>query len=78
MNNEASFQRLAAITSLLATLLAFGSIGFQAVVLGVTADPFSHPTYILGVGANGAALFRWGLILDMFGYYLLLVPLALL
>jgi hypothetical protein len=78
MNNDASFQRLTAITSLLATLLAFGSIGFQAVVLGVTTDPFSHPTSILGSGANGATLFRWGMILDMFGYYLLLAPLALL
>jgi hypothetical protein len=78
MNNEASFQRLAAVTSILATVLAFGSIGVQAVVLGVTADPFSHPTSILGSGANGANLFRWGMILDMFGYYLLLAPLALL
>lgn len=78
MNNEASFQRLAAITSLLATLLACGSIGLQAVVLGVTPDPFSHSTDILMIGANGATLFRWGLILDLFGYYLLLVPLALL
>ena len=78
MNNEASFQRLAAVTSILATVLACGSIGVQAVVLGVTADPFSHPTSILGSGANGANLFRWGMILDMFGYYLLLAPLALL
>ena len=78
MNNEASFQRLAAVTSLLATLLAVGSILVQAVVLGVTADPFSNPTFILESGANGAASFRWGMILDMFGYYLLLIPLALL
>jgi hypothetical protein len=78
MNNDASFQRLAAVTSLLATLLACGSIGLQAVVLGVNADPFSHPTSILGSRANGASLFRWGMILDMFGYYLLLAPLALL
>lgn len=38
MNNDASFQGLAAATSILATLLALGSIGFQAVVLGVNAD----------------------------------------
>ena len=78
MNNDASFQRLAAVTSLLATLLAFGSIGSQAVVLGVNTDPFSNPVSILESGANGASLIRWGMILDMFGYYLLLVPLALL
>lgn len=78
MNNEASFQRLAAVTSLLATLLACGSIGLQAVVLGINTDPFSDPTSLLGSGTNGATLFRWGLILDMFGYYLLLAPLAFL
>ena len=44
MNNDASFQRLAAVTSILAALMAFGSIGFQAAVLGVTTDPFSNPT----------------------------------
>lgn len=78
MNNDASFQRLAAVTSILATLLACGSIGVQALVLGVNTDPFSNPASILMTGANGANLFRWGMILDIFGYYLLLVPLALL
>src|SRR2546421_12215342 len=78
MNNDTSFQRLAAVTSILAALLAFGSIGFLAVVLNINVDPFSHPGSILGIGANGANFFRWGMILDMFGYYLLLAPLALL
>jgi hypothetical protein len=78
MNESSSFQRLAAVFSIVSAILAFGSIGFQSVVLGVTTDPFSNPTSILGTGATGATLFRWGLILDMFGYYLLLAPLALL
>ena len=78
MNESSSFQRLAAVISIISAILAFGSIGFQAVASGVTADPFSNPNSILGIGANGATLFRWGLILDMFGYYLLLAPLALL
>src|SRR5258706_11325305 len=78
MNNDASFQRLAAVTSILATLLAFGSIGVQVLVLGVNTDPFSNPVFILMTGANGANLLRWGMILDIFGYYLLLVLLVLL
>ncbi len=52
MKNEASFQRLAAITSLLATLLACASIGLQAVVLGVTTDPFAHPIAWEQVGSS--------------------------
>jgi hypothetical protein len=78
MNESSSFQRLAAVLSIVSAILAFGSIGFQAVVLGVTTDPYSNPNSILGIGASGAPLFRWGLLLDMFGYYLLLAPLALL
>jgi len=78
MNNDVSFQRLVAVTSILATLLALGSIGVQAAVLSVNLDPFSNPGSILGIGTNGANLFRWGMILDIFGYYLLLAPLALL
>src|SRR5260370_24399644 len=78
MNNDASFQRLAAVTSILAALLAFGSIGFLVVVLGVNTDPFSNRASILRIGSNGANLLRWRMILDMFGYYLLLAPLALL
>lgn len=78
MNNDASFQRLVAVTSILATLLALGSIGAQVPVLGVNTDPFANPASILMTGVNGANLFRWGMILDIFGYYLLLAPLALL
>ena len=78
MNNDVSFQRLAAVTSILAALLAFGSIGVLAVAVGVNADVFSNPDSILRIGANDANLFRWAMILDMFGYYLLLAPLALL
>jgi hypothetical protein len=43
MNNDVSFQRLAAVTSILATLLAFGSIVVLAVALGVSADVLSNP-----------------------------------
>lgn len=78
MKNNTSFPRLVVVTSLLAALLAFGSGGLLAMVTGVSTDPFSDPTTILMTGASGAALFRWAMILDMFGYYLLLAPLALL
>src|ERR1051326_5838515 len=78
MNKDAAFQRLPALTSILAVLLALGSIGLQVMILGITTDPFSNPTLILETGSRGASIFRWGMILDMFGYYLLLLPLALL
>jgi hypothetical protein len=37
----------------------------------------TNPALGLAVGADGASLLRWGMILDMFGYYLPLLPVAL-
>jgi hypothetical protein len=32
---------------------------------------------VIAIGPQGASLFRWAMILDLFGFYLLLAPLAL-
>jgi len=37
----------------------------------------TNPALLLSVGADGASLSRWGMILDMLGYYLPLLPVAL-
>jgi len=52
MNNEASFQRLAAVTSLLATLLACGSIGLQAVVLGINQEDAHQENSVISFGTG--------------------------
>src|SRR5712691_1241408 len=51
----------------------FAKAAFKAAL----AKPLHNIRYGV-IGANGAILFRWGMILDIFGYYLLLAPLALL
>jgi hypothetical protein len=77
MNDEIPFQRLTAITSLLAGVLALSSIVLLALAVGFNIDAFSNPHSMLVMSASSVSLFRWGMILDMFGYYLLLAPLAL-
>jgi hypothetical protein len=77
MNDEIPFQRLTAITSLLAGVLALGSIVLLALAVGFNIDAFSNPHSMLVMSASSVSLFRWGMIFDMFGYYLLLAPLAL-
>ena len=40
-------------------------------------DATTNPALLIAVGADGASLSRWGMILDMFSYYLPLLPVAL-
>jgi len=45
--------------------------------LDFNMEASTNPALLLSVGADGASLSRWGMILDMLGYYLPLLPVAL-
>lgn len=77
MNKPYSFQRMAAWTAVLAAPLAIGSNVLTLTAVDFNFDAFSNTLLLLQAGADGAALWRWSMILDMFGYYLLLTPLTL-
>ena len=77
MNGNSSFQRFTAIIAILSFFTAFTSNVLQGIPLHFNPNVMSDPTLILSVGLNGANLLRWGLILDMLGYYLPLLPVAL-
>ena len=78
MADENRLRRLAGWAAILAAVLAFGStlLGLAAVNFN-SADTYANPSSMLALGARGAALLRWSSIADMFGFYLLLMPLAL-
>ena len=57
--------------------LALGSIVFQGMAMDFNMEASTNPALTLSVGADGANLLRWGMILDMFSYYLPFLPLAL-
>lgn len=78
MNENRSFQRFAAITAILSFFTALASNILQGIPVHFSPDIMSNPTLILSVGPAGANLLRWGLILDVFGYYLPLLPVVLL
>ncbi len=40
-------------------------------------EAVTNPLAVLASGVRGAALWRWSMVLDMLGYYLLIVPLIL-
>ncbi len=77
MNNERSFQRLAAVTAILAAPLSTASLMLVLAPVNFNFEAFEKTDLFLSVGANAANVLRWSMILDMLGSYLLLAPAAL-
>jgi hypothetical protein len=77
MNGNRSFQRFAAITAILSFFFAAASDVLQGIPVNFKSDFPINPSRFLSVGTSGASLLRWGLLLDMLGYYLPLLPLAI-
>jgi hypothetical protein len=77
MNGSYSFQRFTAVTAIVSFFTAVASDVLQAIPVNFSSDLPINPALFLSVGPDGAALLRWGLILDMLGYYLPLLPIAL-
>ena len=77
MSDHQSFQRFAALAAIISFPLTLGSIVLSGMVLDFNMEASTNPALLLSVGADGASLSRWGMILDMLGYYLPLLPVAL-
>jgi len=78
MNDHQSFQRFAALAAIISFPLALGSTVLSGMAIDFKfVDASTNPVLTLSVGADGASLLRWGMILDMFSYYLPFLPLAL-
>ena len=80
MNDHRSFQRFAALAAIISFPLAFVSIVLSSMATDLNMGASTNLAFWLSwlsIGADGARLLRWGLILDMLGYYLPLLPVAL-
>ena len=77
MSDHQSFQRFAALAAIISFPLALGNIVLSGIPVNFSPDVASNPALMLSIGAGGANLLRWGMILDMLGYYLPLLPVAL-
>jgi len=77
MSDHQSFQRFAALVAIISFPLTLGSIVLSGMALDFNMEASTNPALLLSVGADGASLSRWGMILDMLGYYLPLLPVAL-
>jgi hypothetical protein len=77
MNNNTSFRRIAAITTIVSAPMALANVFLVLLAAEFNFDLMSDPAGFIAVGAERADLVRWSWILDVFGRYFLLVPAAL-
>lgn len=62
------------ILTILSGVIALGSMLFGLWATEFNFETFSNPVELLDLTGNTPTLIRWFMLLDMFGYYLLLLP----
>jgi hypothetical protein len=78
MIGDRSFQRMAAIAAVVSLPLAVGNLIAMLATVHFNLNGMTDPLVLLHAGKGAARLWRWSMILDIFGYYLPIVPLILL
>lgn len=78
MNNVRSFQRFAAVLAIISGILAFASLVPALMAVDFDPEATTNMRLYLETGPRGASLWRTSMILDILGYYLLIVPLTIL
>lgn len=78
MMDDRSFQRVAAIAAIVSLPLAAGNLIAMLATVHFNLNGMTDPLVLLHAGKGSAPLWRWSMILDIFGYYLAIVPLILL
>lgn len=78
MQIHQSFGRTAAVAAMLSAPFAFGNTITMLMAANFSVEAILDPLMLLAGGAQAAELWRWSMFFDMFGYYLLIIPLGLL
>jgi len=73
-NERDSFLVFTGVASVLSAVLAIGCLVLGAIAAQGNMAAFDDPGAFVSVGSQAAPLVYWSVILDLFGYYLLLVP----
>lgn len=75
---DRSFARLAAIAAIVSAPLAAGNLVAMLAAVHFDIGGMTNPLVLLHAGLAAAGLWRWSMVLDIFGYYLTIVPLIVL
>jgi hypothetical protein len=76
--SDRSFSHMAAIAAIASLPLAAGNLFAMLATVHFDLNGMTNPLVLLHAGVEAAPLWRWSMILDIFGYYLPIVPLILL
>ena len=78
MNDRSFFRRIAAVSAILSAPLALGASAALGVTIGgMNSEVVADPALLVTLGERGGGLVRVIEVIGLFGYYLLIVPLAL-
>jgi hypothetical protein len=77
MNDQTTFRRIAAILSIVSGPVGLAAFYVVSLAVALDFELMNDTAALVSLGAGAAEVFRWGEVLGMFGYYLLLVPTAL-
>jgi hypothetical protein len=69
-------QQLIGAITILSGILALGSMFVGLVATDYNFETFSNPVQLLDLPSATTLLMKWFMLLDMFGYYLLLLPIT--
>ncbi len=78
MIDDRSFPRSAAVAAIASLPLAVGNLIAMLATVHFDLSGMTNPLVLLHAGTAAAPLWRWSMVLDILGYYLLIVPLILL
>jgi hypothetical protein len=76
--DDRSFSRVAAIAAVVSLPLAAGNLIAMLATVHFNLNGMTNPLVLLHAGTSAAPLWRWSMVLDILGYYLLVVPVILL
>jgi hypothetical protein len=76
--DDRSFQLMAGIAAVVSLPLAAGNLIAMLATVHFNLNGMTDPLVLLHAGSSAAPLWRWSMVLDIFGYYLPIVPLILL
>lgn len=72
-----SFRRFASIAAIISLPISLACLLFSLIAIDFNMDAFSDYSLLLAQGEQSASPWRWAMLLDLFGYYLLIVPVVL-